>query len=142
MKPINFNKPHQLFWGSTLLIWLAVWLLPAEAIDIQLHDTYWVIPYYHLAIPITVLLMGIGLLYWCFRKKGLIQWITIFHILTTVLPIWVLFIKCGFPKEDGVGDYIEGDTISRSLPYLILLLLFILGQILFVLNLLMVLFKK
>lgn len=142
MKPINFSKSFQLFWGSIPLIWLATLLLPAEVIDIQFHDTYWVIAYYHLEIPITILLAGIGLLYWLFRKKELIQWMTIFHTLITILPILVLFIKCGFPKEDGVGDYIEGDAISRSIPYLILLLLFIFGQILFVLNLLIALFKK
>ena len=142
MKRINFNKSYQLFWGNIPLIWLAVSLLPAEAIDIQVHDTYWVIAYYHLAIPITILLAGIGLLYWLFRKKQLVQWMTIFHTLITMLPILVLFIGYGFPSEDGVGDYIEGDAIGRSLFYLSLLLSFILGQILFVLNLLIALFKK
>ena len=142
MKLINFNQPHQLFWGSILLIWLAVFLLPAEAIDIQFHDTYLVIAYYHVAIFLTILLAGIGLLYWFFRKKQLIQWMTIFHTLISMLPILVLFIWNGFPSEDGVRDYIEGDAISRSIPYLILLLGFIFGQILFILNLLIALFKK
>lgn len=142
MNPINFNKPYQLFWGSILLVWLAVLFLPVEAIDIQWHDTYLVIAYYHLAIFLTVLLVGIGLLYWFFRKKELIQWMTIFHILITILSILILFIRYGFPKEDGLGDYIEADTIGSSLFYLSLLLAFIFGQILFVLNLLMALFKK
>lgn len=142
MKPISFSRPYQLFWGSIPLIWLATLLLPAEAIDIQFHDTYWVIAYYHLVIPITILLGDIGLLYWLFRKKGLIQWMTIFHVLITILPILVLFIAYGFPREDEIGEYIEGDTISRNLFYLSLLLVFIFGQILFVLNLLIALFKK
>lgn len=142
MKLINFNKPYQLFWGSILLIWLAVLFLPAEAIDLQLHDPYLVIAYDHLAMLLTILLAGIGLLYWFFRKKQLIQWMTIFHTLITILPILILFIRCGFPKEDGVGEYIEGDAMGRSLFYLSLLLAFIFGQILFVLNLLIALFKK
>lgn len=142
MKLINFNQPYQLFWASILVIWLATLLLPAETIDIQVQDTYFVIAYYHGAMFLTVLLTGIGLLYWFFRKNKLIRWMTIFHVLITILPILILFVWSGFPREDGIGDYIERDAMSKGISYLILLLLFLLGQILFVLNLLIALFKK
>ena len=141
MKFINFNKPHLLFFGSIPLLWLLTLILPVKIIDIQFHDTYWVIAFYHLAIPISIILGGIGLLYWLFSGKRTIKWITVFHSLMTMLPIFAFFIINGFSSE-AEADYIAADMLSRSKPYFIVLLFFLFGQILFVLNLLIALFKK
>lgn len=142
MKWPNFNRPHQLFFRCIPIIWLAVVILPSKAIDIQLHDTYFVIAYYHWGILFTLLLGGYGLLYWLFRRKPLIKGMIIFHILVTIPSMLVWFIKHGFPIENGVGSYIAESTIRNYLPYLIGILLFLLGQILFVINLLIALFKN
>ncbi len=142
MKPLNFNQPHQLFWASILLIWLAVLCLPTEAIDIQIHDTYFVIAYYHWALFLTIFLGGIGLLYWFFRKKGMIRWMTIFHILITIIPTVFLFIWYGFPTGKFANSYIETDKVGRVIGYWIIILLFLLGQIFFIINLLKALFKS
>ena len=139
---INFEKPYQLFFIAIGLIWLGTILIPAEAIDIQLHDTYFVIAYYHLALLITILLSGFGLGYWLFSKKPLIRWMTIFHTIITIILIVTCFFWYGFPTNENAANYIEGDTLSRSISYFILSLLFLLGQILFVLNLLIALFKE
>lgn len=141
MKLTNFNKPHLLFFGNIPLLWLITVVLPVKVIDIQWHDTYFVIPFYHLVIPVSIILGGIGLLYWLFSEKLMIKWMTVFHTLTTILPILAFFIINGFSSEEE-ADYIAADMISRSKPYFILLLLFLFGQILFVLNLLIALFKK
>lgn len=141
MKLTNFNKPHLLFFGSIPLLWLITIVLPLKVIDIQWHDTYFVILFYHLAIPVSIILGGIGLLYWLFSEKRMIKWMTVFHTLTTILPILAFFIINGFLNEEE-ADYIAADMISRSKPYFIVLLLFLFGQILFVLNLLIALFKK
>jgi len=142
MKLLNFNKPYQLFWGSTILLWLVVLVMPIEAIDLQIHDTYIVIAYHHWALLLTIILGGIGFLYWFFREKGMIRWMTIFHALTTIIPIVGLFIWSGFPDNGREGNYIQMDRISRVIGYWIVLLLFLLGQIFFIINLLRVLFKK
>jgi len=142
MKLLNFNQPHQLFWGSTFLIWLAVLLIPTEAIDLQIHDTYFVIAYYHWAMLFTIVLGGIGFLYWFFRKKSMIRWMTIFHVLITIIPIVGLFIWYGFPEAGNIGSYIQGDRISRIIGFWITFLLFLLGQIFFIINLLRALFKS
>jgi len=141
MKLINFNTPYQLFWGSIPLLWLITLLAPIKGIDIQLHDTYFVTVFYHLAIPISIILGGIGCLYWLFRKKLMSQWMIIFHTLITILFIFAFFIINGFSSKAETA-YIEGDIIGRSMPYLLLLLLFLLAQIFFVLNLLISLFEK
>ncbi|MFK7983338.1 MAG: hypothetical protein AB8G86_25380 [Saprospiraceae bacterium] len=141
MKFINFSKPHLLFFGSILILWLITVVVPIKVIDLQWHDTYWVIAFYHLAIPISIIFGGIGLLYWLFRQKSMIKWMTVFHTLITILPIFTFFIINGFSSE-AEADYIAADMISRSKPYFIVVLLSLFGQILFVLNLLIALFKK
>jgi len=113
--------------------------LPTEFTDIQIHDTYFVLTYWHTAIIFSILLGGIGLLYWLFSRKQLIKWMTIFHTLITILPMLILFIWIGFPNLKEHIHYIEGDAFVRPIFYF--LLLFLLGQILFVLNLLITLFK-
>jgi len=141
MKLPNFNQPHQLFLGSTLLIWLAVLLLPTEAIDIQFHDTYIVIAYYHWAMLFTIILGGIGFLYWLFREKQMIHWMTIFHTIITIIPIVSFFIWYGFPETDNFSNYIEVETFGKFISFWVLSLLFLLGQIFFIINLLRALFK-
>ena len=142
MKPIYFNKPYQLFLASIPLVFLIVTLLPTKVIDLQIHNTYIVIVLIHLAIPISILLAGIGLLYWLFRHKEMVDWMKLFHTFITIFPILLLLIWVGFPSEDTESNYIEGDRIVRNWFYLTSILLFLLGQILFVINLLIALFKK
>lgn len=142
MKLPPFKQPYQLFLGSILVIWLAVLLLPSEAIDIQFHDTYFVIGYHHWALLLTIILGGIGLLYWFFQEKRMIRWMTIFHVLITIIPMVGLFIWYGFPAEGNIGSYIQADRISRIIGYWIIFLLFLLGQIFFIINLLRALFKN
>ncbi len=142
MKGLNFNQPYQLFWGSIILLWIAVLVVPAEAIDLQIHDTYFVIAYYHWALFFTIILGGMGFLYWIFKGKGLIRWMTIFHSLVTIIPIISLFIWNGFPKERYFSNYIQVDMMSIFIAYWGILLLFLLGQIFFIINLLSALFKE
>jgi len=142
MKPIYLNQPHQLFFGCIPLICLLVLTLPTKEVDIQIHDTYFVFALIHLAVPISIILAGIAVLYWLFRQKEMIEWMTLFHTFITILPILLFFIWSGLPNENAVSNYIEGDRIVRSWFYLTSILLFFLGQILFVINLLIALFKK
>jgi len=143
MKMINFEKPYQLFVVAIGIIWLGVILTSAEAIDIQLHDTYFVIAYYHIALFFTIVFGGFSLGYWLFRKKPLIHWMTIFHTTITIMLLLIWFFWYGFPTNKNAAHYIEGDMILyQPIFYLILLLFFLLAQIFFVLNLLITLFKK
>ena len=142
MKPIYFNQPYQLFFGCIPLICLLATILPVKAVDIQFHDTYFVFALTHLAIPISILLAGIGTLYWLFRQKEMIDGITLFHTVLTILPVLLLFIWVGFSSENAVSNDIEEETIGLYWLYLIAILLFLLGQILFLVNLLIALFKE
>ena len=142
MKPIYFNQPHQLFFASIPLICLLATTLPTKTVDLQIHDTYIVFALIHLAIPTSMILAGIGVLYWLYRHKNTTDWMTLFHTFMTILPILLFFIWFGLPIEDATTNYIEGGAITRYWLYLISLLLFLLGQILFVVNLLIALFKK
>lgn len=142
MKSIYFNQPHQLFFASIPLICLLASILPTKTIDLQIHDTYTVLALIHLAIPTSIILAGIGLLYWLFRYKKMLDWMILFHTSMTILPILLFFIWFGLPIEEAANNYIEGDAITRYWFYLIFLLLFLFGQILFVVNLLIALFNK
>lgn len=62
-------------------------------IDIQLHDTYFVIPTFFVAIPFIATLLGAALAYFItYFKFRLNSYLTLAHILLTGLPVFVLIL--------------------------------------------------
>ncbi|MDF0708480.1 cbb3-type cytochrome c oxidase subunit I [Flagellimonas okinawensis] len=117
-------------------------ILSEDAVlDINVHDTYYVITYLHLAILLSVFFLMIGVVYWVMHKENgpLSRWLTWIHIALTFggpIVIWVLsqFYRTGI-MEHGFNSNL---TIIINL----ILLLAIIGQILFPLNIIYGITKK
>jgi len=128
------NKPYKVIWRSIpFLIGLSLigW---NKTIDIQMHDTYFVIALFHVGIFFSIILTVLGSLYWLVRNKQLINWITIVHVIITIASFFMLLIGPIFNK----GFLWQLTTITsfnHSQYLLILILIWLIAQLFFFLNL-------
>ena len=126
--------PYKIFWLS-IPLFLGVGILGFDDVfDIQFHNTYYVIASIDLGVMCSVWLFCIGGIYWFFRNKALIAWMTIFHEITTIF-VFLIFIFTGFFNQEAVigerVNFYKGDLL-----FLALLCVFSIGQIVFLINLL------
>lgn len=64
------EKPHQIFFSEIPIVLLIGYIKKDAALDINVHDTYYVIAYSHLAILISILFGIIGFGYWIIIKAN------------------------------------------------------------------------
>jgi hypothetical protein len=117
-------------------------LVPRDVVDIQLHDTQYIIP----ALTIDWLLAAVLFLMWCLYKvlnkvlwKRILSWL---HVWCTILFFAMLYLLTNFGNlftplfEQKIYAYNTFDDFNqRILPFFyILVLLLILGQLVFITN--------
>ena len=134
-------KPHFFLWLSIPLI-LLIGFNDHETIDINIHDTYFVITGWHLAVLISFLFAVQGLVYWGVIKAGLhpIWWMTITHLVCTIdalFIIWLILLFDWFAHADAPSLW---GLSGQGIILFFLILLFLLGQGLFILNLVLTIF--
>jgi len=100
-----------------------------KTMDIQMHDTYFVIALIHVGILFSIILGVIGLLYWLMRKKKLINWMTIVHVFTTIASFVSILIGAMLATKI---FFLQIDILS---PLSIIILIGLLSQLLFLFNL-------
>lgn len=127
------NTPHKLTWATILLISIITILAPSKTVDIQMHDTYIVMALLHLGIAFSIILGFIGGVYWLFRKKKLIQWMTFTHLGITLFSFLSISIIALFYQNFARSNPDFFRIINQLLLTLIPIVLFI--QILFLINL-------
>jgi cytochrome c oxidase subunit 1 len=118
-------------------------------IDIQLHDTYYVIALSHIILLVSIFAGFIGFIYWLLRHKTMIPWITWSHFIGTFLSIFVFIFGNYYlntlPKERYIEQVyeIKRKTIN-NIEEAIILSIFVLVafQILFLINIVFSLIKK
>ena len=135
------EKPHLLFFLSIPLVILIGFLSGDEVVDINIHDTYFLIERLDLALMLALFvgIMGIG--YWIlYKTQGkLLKWSYWTQVGITfggAFVVWVLT-KCYRP------EYMEYE-FNNKLTLLISLLVILMGiaQLLFPLNILYGILKK
>ena len=86
------NKPHLFFWGLIPLFLVLGLIKPDEVIDVNIHDTYFVLLNFHLVIFLSLLLFLIGFGYWFVLKldKCLLRVLTILHIVFLFRKFYVV----------------------------------------------------
>lgn len=127
------NKPYQSIWGTIPLILGLSMIGINSAIDLQLHDTYFVIASIHIGILFSFILGIIGSIYWLIRHKKLINWMTLFHVMSTI-STFVLIIITGLVYKEAIGgDFDTFRIVKQILVTLILIALF--SQVIFMTNL-------
>ena len=136
-------KAYYLLFISSLIMLILGFFVGRETLDINLHDTYYVVISNHLYWLISILLFLFFLIYLLFDKAK-INFGHIFskvHILGTLIsvlgllfPYSLIFSKAEFPLYDN-SQYIN---LSMTISILVFLML----QILFVINIFVSLVKK
>lgn len=112
-----------------------------EVLDLNVHDTYFVIAHLHLTILISILFGIIGMGYWIMLKADirLSKWLNRAHIGLTfggTLAVWIL---TKFYRT-GVMEYELNDNLTLIITLIVLLM--IIGQIIFPINIMYGLIKK
>lgn len=102
-------------------------------LDINVHDTYFVIVYLHFAILISILFGIIGVGYWVMQKtnRKLSKWLNLTHIgLTfgTPLAVWIL---SNFYRTETM-EYEFNNNLTLIITLIILIMVF--GQLIFPIN--------
>lgn len=102
------------------------------AIDMQLHDTYYVIAASHIAVLFAILLGLLGCIYWLLRRYKLVEVLTWVHTIVSIIAILgmaIISILQRKNSEKSFEDFRSINSIGTSL-----IVLFILVQLLLIIN--------
>ena len=139
------NKPHIIFAICVPIIFLLSILVQNDTLDVNIHDTYYVISNFHVSILLTLLLSLIAFGYWMMIKadRRLNKWLNLSHILLTLgsllVPYTYWIISLNFNSDSTVfNDY--NSNLNTLLIFVIASI--ILGQIIFLINIVIGLLLK
>ncbi|WP_299326009.1 hypothetical protein [uncultured Maribacter sp.] len=104
MKKIT-QAPHFMFLILIPIILLIGLLKPDKTLEINIHDTYILIALLHLAVLISIIFGILGLGYWVVIKlnKRLVNWLTIIHLIITVISLCLIILIPFFLPESNQG---------------------------------------
>ena len=137
---LTLHKPHTIFWICIPLIVLIGMLEGGSAaIDINVHDTYFIIAAFHMAILNSILFGIIGFGYWLMQRfnRVLSKWLNWAHIILTLGGLVILWI-ISWIRSNSIPD--SFDTLNMVAVITVLVIIF--GQILYLINIFIGLFKK
>lgn len=88
------QKPHFVLWTLIPVILLIGFLKPDKALDINIHDTYFVIAIMHLALLISIIFGILGFGYWVVIRlnRRLVNWLTVIHLIITVIGFCLIIL--------------------------------------------------
>ena len=126
------HQPHSVLWLAVPVL-LGLSLLGLQrTMDLQLHDTYFVLtlPSVGLVLISWVGLLGLG--YWLMRRYPLISWLTGIHVVLTLLAcVALLLVGLFFAGLISSGSFAAVNKVAG-----ILLLIVVGSQFLYLANLL------
>ena len=134
------NHPYKVWWYAIPILLLLSALGPGRSIDIQWHDTYFIITSLSFSILFSIMAGVFGIMYWAFRNRKLSKWMTLFHLIINLMSfIGVILLSLFYFELMGRNRssfYIIQKTI------LIFLALNVCSQFVFILNLVLSLRKN
>ncbi|MBT0607785.1 cbb3-type cytochrome c oxidase subunit I [Aequorivita echinoideorum] len=135
------EKPHLIFLLTIPIIMLIGILSRDSVLDINVHDTYYIIAYLHLAILISIFFGIIGIGYWIMLKadRKLSKWLNWTHIGLTFGGTLVVWILTKFYRTE-IMEYEFNYNLTLMITLIILLM--IVGQLIFPINIIYGLIKK
>lgn len=135
------QKPHPLFLLAIPPLLLAGFLSGDSTLDINIHDTYFIIARSNLAILVANLFTVYAFSYWLLTKtnRKLSKWLTGIHIVLTFGGILLAMVLALFYKED---DFLSNLNANLTASITLLVLIIILGQVIFPINVIYALTKK
>lgn len=135
------EKPYLIFLLAIPIIMLIGILRGDSMLDINVYDTYYVIAYLHLAILISILFGIIGIGYWIMLKsdRKLSKWLNCTHIGLTFGGTLIVWILTKFYRTE-IMEYEFNNNLTLIITLIILLM--IIGQLIFPINIIYGLIKK
>lgn len=137
-------KIYHLFWIVALLILIST--DPEETLDINIHDTYFVISHLYAAVILFLIYFSMGLGYWLIQrvfKKELIKSLTIIHsslFLGSFIVFWITIFSVRF-FANSFPQY-EYYSIINIVLTIIFLVTFFIASPIYITNLLLALIRK
>lgn len=127
------NNPHKSIW-LTIPVIIALSMTGFNStIDIQLHDTYFVVASIHFGIFLSIILGIIGFIYWLIRNKILVNWMTAIHVFTTI-SAFVLVVATELIFKDVIQGDVEAFRTVNLIVFAVMIIAF-LSQFIFITNL-------
>lgn len=135
-------RPHNLLLMIALVLILISFFVTSTTVDIHVHDTYYVVVYQQIFWLITLLLLFYALLYKVASRRLFSTTLTGLHLIITIatLPVFLFFPLLTYRTPGRFIDLSHWSSFNRD-DYsngLIrgLLVLFVLAQLIFIINLL------
>lgn len=135
------DKPHLIFLLAIPVIMLFGILGGDTVMDIHFYDTYFIIAHLHLAILISILFGGIGIGYWFMIKanRKLSKRLNLIHITLTLGGIIFIWILSQLFREP-ILEYNFNNKLTLVIYSIALIA--ILGQVIFLINLIRGIIRK
>jgi len=146
MKSIH-KKPYLFFWIATIfLIMLSIywWNFEDAVLDINIHDTYFIIHNSHILLLLAILYALVGLTYWVLLKfqVALSKSLTQIHYICSLIIIPIYFIGNFFLDKFHKSEFPLFDNTSKFVIFItILIFIGLIAQLFFFINVILSLFK-
>jgi heme/copper-type cytochrome/quinol oxidase subunit 1 len=132
------DKPYLIFWLSIPIIILIGFLSGTEPLDINLHDTYYVIEHGFISILISIIFGILGFGYWIMQKtnRRLSKWLNLTHIVLTIGGLLLIRILLQLFREleteSLMSDFHFNENLNIAMFIIALIVIF--GQIVYPIN--------
>ncbi len=136
-----FENPHIIFLFSIPILLLYGVFNKESMLDINVHDTYFVIAHFHLTILMSIPFTIFGIGYWLIKKtnKRLSKWMTKAHVGLTFGGIFCIVFLLQLYRED-IMEYRY--NVFLSLIITVVVFVIIIGQLFFPFNIIYGLINK
>lgn len=142
------SKPYILLLALIVVLLSLGFYRADEFIDVNIHDTYFVISWKHLMILISLIFGLLALIYFSLLKFRfrLKNWMTISHVLMSIIGLITVFTLSVIIRENVPGDYtaLMGNIkFNERIGFAILISIFVFlgAQLLFFANVIYALIK-
>ncbi len=144
-----FEKSYFIFWIAIPIIMVIGYFNSKKTIDINVHDTYYVAAIYTLAIILSIYFGLIGLIYYLAKVFNFNTYSILIniHILISLLVFPFIYLTTFFYKSNSNLDIISiinNQKFNDKITYIIIILfcIFLMTQILFLINIIIGFIRK
>ena len=134
------KRPHIVYFVFAIIAFI-LGFNANGGIDINIHDTYFVISNYHFATLISIIFGIIGLIYWIVKKMNgnLSKRLNLIHVTLTFGGIFLILILNEFFRKS-IMEYDFNENLTMVIYLISAIVIF--GQIVFPINIICGILKK
>ncbi len=144
-----YKRPYIYLWLTSLMVLIVGYVsyvhLQNSALDINVHDTYFVVAHQHIVYGLSSFFLLIGSMYWIMEKLKikLLSTLTVIHVMVTLLSIILCIIGIFYFDSVITAPKVLKDSqaINRNAFTTIISMLIIIAQLLFLINVIISLIK-